>query len=433
MLGWRSEAFTEARVDCMGLSMSVHRCWMLAGAALSAVIVAACSEAVSACPETGQVRISPDDTAMIVGASFVVSAERFACGNPVPLEEQLTWRSLDPAIAVVNAVTGQVTAKTVGPTAIVAAGDRSGDLGSLRVFVYNPTNPTDAEARAELRYYLEQVIRATARKYSVHDDAGHTMDGLKVIASAAAGGFIGVYQTNRGSTFDAHLATSTNLLDWHWRVTLARQAAQPTIKAAGNGYVVALETDGDNHLRFAYYDSWTALLNANPAKTYDAPRTLSPCAEGTPNIYEGDDSRVEVGFHYWSECNVGRQARGVTDWTSWSATKDVALDTAITGYRIAGVGDRDVLTFRGYQFGVIEGEGVRNDWTSWRIFLYDYQTRTADELHILTDGGSISFGNPTIEQIELGGQPALVMSLYLFLDGARSGETGSLVYYRIYP
>jgi len=363
----------------------------------------------------------------------VASAARFACGNSVPLGEQVSWHSLNPTIAEVDAGTGRVTGIAVGPTAIIAAGDRSGDLGSVGVFVYNPTNPTDAEARAELRYYIEQVIRASARKYAVHDDAGHTMDGLKIIASPAAGGFIGVYQTSRAATFDAHLATSTNLLNWHWRVTLAQQAAQPTIKAAGNGYVVALETDGDNHLRFAYYDSWTALLGAHPSKTYDAPRTLSPCAEGTPNIYEGDSARVDVGFHYFSDCNVGRQARGVTDWTSWSATRDVDLDTAITAYGIAGVGDRDALTFRGYQFGLIEGEGVRNDWTSWRIFLYDYQTRTADQLQILTDGGSISFGNPTVEQIELGGQSALVMSLYLFLDGARAGETGSLVYYRTLP
>ena len=413
--------------------MSVQRCWMLASAALWAVILAGCNQAVSSCTEPGRFRISPDDIAVILGTSFVASAERFQCGNAVPLGERLTWRSLNPAIADVDAVTGRVTGKAVGPTAIIAAAERSGDLGSVRVFVYNPTNPTDAEARAELRYYIEQVIHATARKYGVHDDAGHTMDGLKVIASAAAGGFIGVYQTNDGGSFDAHLATSTNLLDWHWRVTLERQAAQPTIKAAGNGYVVVMETDGDNHLRFHYYTSWTALLSASPSKTYDAPRTLSPCAEGTPNIYEGDDSHVDVGFHYWSDCNVGRQARGVTDWTSWSAAPEVALDTAITAYGIAGVGDRDVVTFRGYQFAVIEGEGVRNDWTSWRIFLYDYQTRTADKLDILTDGGSISFGNPTVEQIELGGQPALVMSLYLFLDGARGGETGSLVYYRTYP
>ncbi|HJQ13025.1 MAG TPA: hypothetical protein VJ840_18480 [Gemmatimonadaceae bacterium] len=377
------------------------------------------------------VRITPGDTAMIKGSNFVASADRFACGDHLT-PDHLSWRSLDPAIAEVNAQTGQVTGKTVGSTSIVASEPR-GDLGVVRVFVYNPTDPTDVEARAELRYYVEQVIRAPSRKYALHDDAGHTMDGLKVIASAAAGGFIGVYQTFRNGTFDAHLATSSNLLDWQWRVTLATQAAEPTIKAAGDGYVVAMETDGDNHLRFTYYDSWNALLNARASKTFDAARSLSPCAEGTPNIYDGDVSHVDVGFHYWSECNVGRQARGTTDWTTWSATKEVDMDAAVTSYGVAGVGDRDAIVFRGYRFNLIEGEGVRNDYSSWRIFLYDYQTGSADRLNIVTDEGSTSFGNPTIEQIQLGGHPALVMSLFVFLDGGRGKEPGSLIYYRTYP
>jgi hypothetical protein len=381
-----------------------------------------------------RIRIAPADTAIILGKSFFASVDRLDCGNSAPLGEMVIWRSENPTIADVDPATGQVTGKAVGPTNIVAMGDRSGELGRFEVFVYNPINPTDDEARAELRYYIERVTNAKGRRYGVLDDVGHTMDGLKIISSVTAGDFIGVYQTYRAGTFDAHLATSTDLLNWHWRVRLALSAAQPTIKIAGSGYVVALETDGDNHLHFAYYDNWNALLSAAPSKTYDAPRTLSPCAEGTPNIYAGDNARVEVGFHYWSECDVGRQARGVTDWNSWSATKDLGLDAAITAYGIAGVGDRDgMLTFRGYKFGVIEGERVRNDYSSWRIFLYDYQTGTADLLDVRTDAGSISFGNPTIEQIQIGGLPALVMTLYVFLDGARAGEPGSLVYYRTYP
>ena len=175
-------------------------------------------------------------------------------------------------------------------------------------------------------------------------------------------------------------------------------------------------------------------MNASPSQTFDAPRTLSPCAEGTPNIYAGDRTHVEVGFHYWSQCDVGRQARGVTDWSSWSAAPEPALDNAIIAYGMAGVGDRDgPLTFRGYQFAVIEGEGVRNQWDSWRVFLYDYQTHTADQLNIQTDAGSISFGNPTIEQVQIGARQALVMTLFVFLDGSRADENGSLVYYRGLP
>jgi len=380
-----------------------------------------------------QAQIAPAETTLAVGTSFVASVSLSACGGSQSVSDVVTWRSEDIAVAVVD-TDGQVTGKSGGATRILATGQRYGALGSLDLLVYNPVNPTDPESRAELRYYIERVTQATARQYGTHDDVGHTMDGLKIIANPEAGGFIGVYQTYRAGTFDAHLATSNDLLHWTWRVVLDHSAAQPTIKTAGTGFVVVTETDGDNHLRFYYYDSWQGLLNASPSRTYDAPRTLSPCAEGTPNIYAGDNTRVEVGFHYWSQCDLGRQARGVTDWSSWSAAPEPALDNAIIAYGIAGVGDRDgQLTFRGYQFAVIEGEGVRNQWDSWRVFLYDYQTQTADLLKLRTDAGSISFGNPTIEEVQISGRHALVMTLFVFLDGSAAGEDGSLAYYRVLP
>jgi len=397
------------------------------------VLLAACGPDSTApgCTDARQVRFAPAETTLTLGTSFVASV-RLSCGSQ-SLSDVITWRSKDPTVAVVD-TGGRVTGTAVGATRVLATGQRYGPLGGLDLFVYNPISPTDAEARAELRYYIERVARATARRYRVFDDAGHTMDGLKIIANPDAGGFIGVYQTYRAGTFDAHLATSSDLLHWTWRVVLDRSAAQPTIKAAGAGFVVVTETDGDNHLRFYYYDRWQALLSASPSRTYDAARTLSPCAEGTPNIYAGDNTRVDVGFHYWSQCDVGRQARGVTDWSTWSAAPEPALDSAIITYGIAGVGDRDgPFTFRGYQFAVIEGEGVRNQWDSWRVFLYDYQTQTADQLSIQTNAGSISFGNPTIEEVQIGGRDALVMTLFLFLDGSAAGEDGSLVYYSILP
>lgn len=75
-------------------------------------------------------------------------------------------------------------------------------------------------------------------------------------------------------------------------------------------------------------------MNATPSRTYEAPRTLSLRAEGTPNIYAGDSTQVEVGFHYWSGCDVGRQARGVTDWISWSAATEPSLDSAVLAYEM---------------------------------------------------------------------------------------------------
>lgn len=409
------------------------RRWAVSRSALGIVTATACEQPVSICEHQAQGQVAPADTVVTVGETFTASVRLFCRGSEVT--DVVTWRSEDTLVAPVDSANGIVTGRSVGVARIVATGQRYGELGAAEVLVYNPTNPTSAEAKTELRYYIERVTRATARKYSVRDNTGRTMDGVKIIANPDVGGFIGVYQTYRPGLFDAHLATSTDLLNWTWRVVLARTAAQPTIRAVDGGYVVAWETDdGQNHLGFAYYDSWTDVLRGSPSKRYDAPRLFSPCAEGTPNIYQGDSSRVEVGFHYWSQCDVGRQARGVTDWSSWSAVKDVALDTAITTFGVAGVGDRDgILRFRGHQFSVVEGEFVRFDWTSWRIFLYDHQTGTAEQLNIQTDARSISFGNPTVDQVEIGGRSALVMTLYVFLDGARGGEVGALVYYRVIP
>ena len=345
----------------------------------------------------------------------------------------VTWRSTNPAIAAVDPQTGHVTGLSVGETRVLATSQRYGELASINVFVYNDVNPTRDEARAELRYYIEHVTKAT-RQYRSRDDAGHSMDGLKIIASPDAGGFIGVYHGYRDGTFDVHLATSPDLMNWTWRTRLAPSASQPTIKAAGSAYVVVWETDGDNHLQFAYYDSRTALLNAVASKTFAAPRTLSPCAEGTPNIYNGNSASVDVGFHYYWNCDVDRQAKGTTDWISWSASAQPAIDDAILTYGVKGnIGDRDgVLTFRDHGFGLIEGQLTKGDWGAWRVFLYDYEAGTAELLNIQTDAGSTAFGNPTIEQVRVGARSAIVVTVFLFGEGARGDEGGSLIYYRIY-
>jgi hypothetical protein len=394
-----------------------------------------CEPPVAACTRELSVQITPADTTITLGASFLPSLRLSTCGGSEQLEDVITWRSEDPTVAQVAPSDGRITGTGVGTVHIVATGQRFGPLGGLAVFVYNPVNPTVDEARTELRHYIEAVTRATAWRYGVHDDARHTMDGLKIIAHPDSGGFIGVYHAYRGDGFDAHLATSSDLLNWTWRARIAGSASQPTIRAADGGFIVAWETDGDNHLRLAFYDSWTHLLAGTPSREFDAPRTLSRCAEGTPNIYVGDRTQVDVGFHYWWNCDVDRQARGVTDWTSWSAAAQPALDTAILLHGVKGnIGDRDgMLMFRGHAFGLLEGRFAKDDWASWRVFLYDYETGTAEQLDIRTDMGSMSFGNPTIEHVRIGGRDALVVTLFLFGEGAASGEGGSLVYYRTYP
>lgn len=298
-----------------------------------------------------------------------------------------------------------------------------------------PPAPID-QVRAELRSYIEEVAAATGRRYKMRDNKFNSMGTLKIIQSAAAGGFIAVYFTYvggiRGHEFEGHLATSSDLLNWTWVRRLGGDVNQPTIRAAGGGYLVAWEQGPENYLRFEHYPDWTALRDSVPDHTFAAPRTLTPCSEGTPNIYAVTGSTIDVGFHYHWNCDVDRQARGtITGWSEWSAAPQPALDKAILSYGIQGnVGDRDgVLTYKGRQFTILEGQYARGDFDSWRVFLYDHLTGTADELRIRTDGGSSAFGNPTFELVEFNGRPTLVVTLFVF--DKRFGEGGPLVYYQV--
>ena len=296
---------------------------------------------------------------------------------------------------------------------------------------------TDADSAAsiELRRLIEDVTRSTARRYGLQDDRGHEMDGLKILSVSEAGGFVGLYHSYRNDVFDVDLATSTDLMNWTWRAHLASHASMPTIRPAlDGGYVVAWEEDPEpNHLVFAYYPDWADLLGARPAKTFEAPNDLSPCAEGTPNLYAASSTHVEVGFHFFDDCEVDRQARGETDWTSWIAAPRRDLEAAVRRQGVSGgVGDRDVLQFMGAELTLVEGMKTRDDWRTWRVFLYEGEPGMARQLEFRTDAGSVAFTNPTIDIIEIDGQSAVLVTLFVPMEGAKGGEAGELIYYRTY-
>jgi hypothetical protein len=299
-----------------------------------------------------------------------------------------------------------------------------------------PEVSTLDHARSELRSYIENVTQATASRYGVMDDQSNVMDTVKIIAVPEAGGYAGVYHTYRSDTgaFDVHLATSSDLMNWTWKVELASKASQPTIKPASDGgYVVAWEQEPDNHLKFAYYSSWTNLLNGVVSKTLDAPRRLSSCAEGTPNLYSASSTFLDVGFHFNANCELDRQARGTTDWRTWNPVEQPLLDRALLVHGVmGGVGDRDAISFEGFDFTLLEGQVIRDDWRSWRVFLHDDETDGAEQLNIRTHAGSVAFTNPTIEHIEIDGQKAILVTLFIPQEGAEGVEAGQLIYYRTY-
>ncbi|CAF4485226.1 unnamed protein product [Rotaria sp. Silwood2] len=263
------------------------------------------------------------------------------------------------------------------------------------------------------------------------------MDCLKIIKRIGSEEFIGVYHTVIDGIPRVYLARSTDLLQWTWLQELAYQASQPTIAVPGDqpqGFIVAWEQEPRNHLQIAFYSTWDNLRAGKAQKTFDAARTLSPCAEGTPNIYgQPTVNRIDIGFHYFEKCVVDRQARGLLlNFNQWTEVRKVStIDNAILYHGVQGnIGDRDALSnFDGYTFTIIEGQYKPNDFGTWRIFMYDPQTNNADKVPILTDGGSLAFANPTMTRTTMKGQDILLVTLFLPSEQAAPGEAGELIYY----
>jgi hypothetical protein len=303
--------------------------------------------------------------------------------------------------------------------------------------------PSDA-VRGEFEALVQDVVHSDFHRYSAHDSAGRSMDTAKVIEDPA-GGYLAIYHTQLAtdSLFHVSVSASTDLMNWTFQADLGGNASQPYITALNNGaYITAWEQTPKNHLRFNYYTSRANLFSATSARTFDAPMTLSTCAEGTPSIYSAtlapdiDHSSLDVGAHYFDNCQNDRQQRGtLTNFVSWQTSPQPQVDNAILAWGVQGnIGDRDALYYKGFQLGLNEGQLTHGDFGSWRVFCYDYQTHNADELHIVTDKGSTAFANPSVTNLHApNGKPAVFVGLYLMSQGAAKGEGGQLLYYRIYP
>ncbi len=301
--------------------------------------------------------------------------------------------------------------------------------------------PTDLT----IEMLVGDVVGSTGHRYGLTDSAGNTMDTVKIIASPL-GGYLGAYHT--GDT--VNLASSTDLLNWRFRRTLDDRATQPTIcPLPTGGYLTAAEYNDQagsgGLLRLRHYVSLRALLAGAVDRERTLPRSLSTCNEGTPNFQsviltpDLDHSIINLGFHYQRKCDLDRQGRGrLTNFTTWAAAEDHGADSLLTsaarlqGRAVRGnIGGRDTAVFDSIRYTLYEVQYVKGDFGSWRLYLHNGQTGTADHLPVATHGGSTAFANPTITAITSpGGRPAIVATLFIPHEGAAPGEAGQLVYYR---
>ena len=305
---------------------------------------------------------------------------------------------------------------------------------------------------ASITNLLEDVVGAKGFRFDAKDNFGVGLDTIKIIENPN-GGYLGVYHHLLSGEFQVRLGTSTNLLNWVYRRTLAANASQPTIAfhtASGGFYLVYEQwmgpgSTGACHLKVNHYPSVNDLLNSTPTTIFVVPHSsFNPSnLEGTPNVYSisPDGNTLEIGFHYFNSIiSKDRTARGtLTGFFSESPVWTTHIETAYNNKLIAkgvngNLGDRDYGFLGGKEINIQEGQLVQFDFGSWRSYLYDYEKADFQLLDVKTPKGSTAFGNPTFTVLTLpGGGQGIVGTYFIFREGAAAGEAGQLIFYHELP
>ncbi|MEV6754338.1 hypothetical protein [Streptomyces sp. NPDC051214] len=286
---------------------------------------------------------------------------------------------------------------------------------------------------ARLAALAEDVTDADGHRYDARDHTGRTMDAAQ-ITQAPDGTYLAAYHTLLDDgRFHAAVATSPDLRHWHRRHDFGPGTHQASLADDGHGgYVLAYEKDPKNHIAVRGYGDRAALLDGRATRAFDAPRTLSRCAEGTPSITAVRGDTIELTGHYRADCDTDRQLRAtLTGFRDWHATPDRRLDRALRTWGNSGnFGDRAPVQLDGRRVLLVEGQRWRGDFGSWRTYAYDPASGRADRLTISTHGKSRAFANPSATLLtDPQGRPALLVSLFIPAQGAASGEAGQLVYW----
>ncbi|MFE0173059.1 hypothetical protein ACFWZ2_12125 [Streptomyces sp. NPDC059002] len=286
---------------------------------------------------------------------------------------------------------------------------------------------------ARLAALAEDVTAAAGHRYDARDHTGRTMDAAQ-IEQAQDGTYLAVYHTLLADgRFHAAVATSTDLRHWQRRHDFGPGTHQASLAHDGRGgFVLAYEKDPRNHIAIRAYEDLPALLEGRSHRAFDAPLTLSRCAEGTPSITAVRGATIHLTGHYRAGCETDRQLRAtLTGFRDWHAEPDRRLDRAVRTWGNGGnIGDRAPVELGGRRVVLIEGQGRRGDFGSWGTYAYDPSSGRADRLDIRTHGGSGAFANPSATLLtDPEGQPALLVSLFIPAEGSAPGEAGQLLYW----
>lgn len=327
-------------------------------------------------------------------------------------------------------------------------------------------------SQSQLQYYLQYPRLATAARYGLRDDIGNTMDGLSLVQlSGQPYKYAAVYHTAYAVSggalrFKVNLAASNDLLRWRYLGMLADNASMPRVAAVrGSSWIVVAHeqwsgrgpgSTGPSRIAYRLFYTGADLINRVERGLWIQPSFLTSL-NGTPSFFDLRQSYCgvyrcvsgEIGFHYWSgrkDLNATTtnqmmfDPRGLATSVEAAASYRYNLRFSLLGVT-GNVGQRDMLRTRTGRYVIQEGNigTPAASWDKWRIYLYRYAesgvvpdgSGTIIPIAPQTPGGSSSFGNPSINVVDdpTGRGKVVVISYFLFSEGAKNGEAGSLLYY----
>lgn len=289
----------------------------------------------------------------------------------------------------------------------------------------------------------EPILEAIARPdlapilvFKAKDDRGFGLDCLKV-EQAARNVYVGIHHRPTKDGFELCLVESSDLKSWKHKRSISSDGHQGTLARVGAKWLVAFEqtTRSGNQLRVEAYASLANLEKGIVEQSADIERTLSDGAEGTPSFESiafnrsWDKSVIKIGFHYYRDMDVDRQAIGtLTGFKEWEAAPVKAVNKDLDIHYQGNIGDRDTAHFGAYAITLMEGQLFKGDWASWRVLARVGQGRFK-EVEIKTPGNARSFANPSITALTLpGGKAGAFVSLFLPSQGNTAAESGQLIY-----
>ncbi len=328
-------------------------------------------------------------------------------------------------------------------------------------------------SQSNLIHILNNPKLAKGARYNLTDSSGQAMQTPSIIdLTNQPYKYAAVYHTpypvEGGYRYKVNLAVSNNLLNWQFVRSLVDNADMPRIvKVKGASWLVLVHeqwlgpdqaSTAPAQLGFQLFYDANDLLNGIIRSTWIQPQYMGDL-NGTPSIYNFSLSLTnnyygvngQFGFHFWDGSRDVNAVSTIVNLFNPSTQPQNYPSTAVNYNNLfmsqgvsGNIGQRDTIqTTGGRRYNIQEGNigAPGQSWELWRVWLYtfgdtnSYPTGNGTVLMLSpqTVKGSSSFGNPSITVVKppLANQTGkrIVVSYFLFSEGAAPGEAGSLLYF----